>query len=367
MGKEKRPTRFSLMNEFAVVRVFFILLMTWFFGVYLGRQQAPPRVMEYSLLAFLVACLIVLFESSAHILSPKRILFASVGLLFGLILGSHVYEAVPSNLIGDEELYTRIGCNIVFGYLGIMLALKNVDRFDLSRLKFLMGPPKGNVRVLDTSVVIDGRIRDLATARFITETLLVPRFVIQELQTLADSNDAVKRAKGRRGLAILEEMKSMDLPITIYENDYPDCPDVDSKLIAVARETDGELVTNDFNLQKVAMLHQVRTLNLNELANILKPTAFVGETIALYISETGEQPRQGVGYLDDGTMVVVESGEDYINQEVLVTVTSILQTSRGRMIFGRLSTDKELRPAGRGRPERAESRSERAAESRERA
>jgi uncharacterized protein YacL len=294
-------------------------------------------------LSFLVACLIVLFEVSAHILSPKKILFASVGLLFGLILGNLIYATVPNDLLGDT-LYTRMAVNLMFGYFGIIMALKNVDRFDLSRLKFLLGPPRGNVRVLDTSVVIDGRIRDLASSRFIPESLVVPEFVIQELQTLADSSDQVKRAKGRRGLAVLEEMKSMDIPLTIYENDYPEIPDVDQKLIAVARETDGELVTNDFNLQKVALLHQVRTLNLNELANLLKPTAYVGETIALYISEQGEQSRQGVGYLDDGTMVVVESGEDYINQDVLVSVTSILQTSRGRMIFARLVGDKEMKP-----------------------
>jgi len=341
----------SFLNEFVITRVFFILLVTWTFGVNLGQKQTPSKVVEYSLLSFLIACLIVLFEVSAHILSPKKILFASVGLLFGLILGSRLYEALPSDLIG-QSLYTRIGCNLVCGYFGVILALKNVDRFDLSRLKFLLGPPKGNVAILDTSVIIDGRIRELAAGRFIPETLVVPEFVIQELQTLADSGDPVKRTKGRRGLAVLEEMKSMDIPLTVYENDYPDIPDVDQKLIALARETDGQLVTNDFNLQKVALLHQVRTLNLNELANILKPTAFVGETIALYISEQGEQPRQGVGYLDDGTMVVVENGEDYIGREVLITVTSILQTSRGRMIFGRLSTEKDKGPDARPKKER---------------
>ena len=212
-------------------------------------------------------------------------------------------------------------------------------------------PPVGDFRFRATVGMDDSTPlirRDLAAARFIPETLVVPQFVIQELQTLADSNDPVKRAKARRGLAILEEMKSMDIPLTIYENDYANIPDVDQKLIAVARETDGELVTNDFNLQKVAMLHQVRTLNLNEMANILKPTAFVGETITLYITEKGEQPRQGIGYLDDGTMVVVEAGEEYIGQEVLVTVTSILQTSRGRMIFGRLCTDRDQKMVAKG-------------------
>jgi uncharacterized protein YacL len=347
MDNDKRP-RHRFFNEFSITRIFFILLMVWFFGVYLGRRQTPSKVVEYTLLSFFVSCLIVLFESSAHILSPKKILFAAVGLLFGLVLGSLINETVPSELL-VTPVYTRIGINMVCGYLGILLALKNVDRFDLSRLQFLLGIPKGNVRVLDTSVVIDGRIRDLAAGRFISEPLVVPVFVIQELQTLADSGDPVKRAKGRRGLQILEEMKSMEIPVAIYETDYPDIPDVDQKLIALARETDGELVTNDFNLQKVALLHQIRTLNLNELANILKPTAFVGETITLYISETGEQARQGVGYLDDGTMVVVENGEDYISQEVLVTVTSILQTSRGRMIFGRLYVDKETKPESKER------------------
>jgi len=341
--------RRRIFNEFVIIRVFFILLMTWFFGVYLRQHQTPSKIPLYTLLSFLVSCLIVLFELSAHILSPKKILFAVIGLLFGLILGSRLFETVPSDLLGNP-LYTRIACNMVCGYFGIILALKNVDRFDLSRLKFLMGSPKGNVRVLDTSVVIDGRIRDLAAARFIPETLLVPQFVIQELQALADSNDPVKRAKGRRGLAVLEELKSMEIPLSIYENDYPDIPSVDQKLIAVARETEGELVTNDFNLQKVAMLHQVRTLNLNEMANILKPTAFVGETIPLYISEKGEQTHQGVGYLDDGTMVVVENGEEYIGQEVLITVTSILQTSRGRMIFGRLCTDKDQKVVVKPKP-----------------
>jgi len=350
----KKDSQPSFFNEFVTARILFILLMTWFFGVYLGKQQTPSKIPEYTILSFFISCLIVLFESSAHILSPKKILFATVGLLFGLILGQLISETLPDKLFlarndALAKLYKRIACNMVCGYFGIILALKNVDRFDLSRLKFLMGPPKGNVRVLDTSVVIDGRIRDLAAGHFIPETLLVPHFVIQELQTLADSSDPVKRAKGRRGLGILEEMKSMEIPLTVFESDYPDIAGVDQKLIAVARETDGELVTNDFNLQKVALLNQVRTLNLNELANILKPTAFVGETIALYISERGEQPRQGVGYLDDGTMVVIENGEDYINQEVLITITSILQTSRGRLIFGRLYTEKEPKATAKRR------------------
>ncbi|MBM3334337.1 TRAM domain-containing protein [Candidatus Sumerlaeota bacterium] len=342
------------LNEFVLTRLFFVLIMAWFFGVYLGQKQSPPRVFEYTVLSLLVSSLIVLFESSAHIMSPKKILFAIVGLLFGLVLGSQIYQSVPPTLLGDP-FYTRIGCNLICGYLGIMLALKNVDYFDLSRLRFILGHPRGNVKVLDTSVIIDGRIRDLAAGRFVPETLLVPQFVIQEIQSLADSNDSAKRAKGRRGLAVLEEMRAMEIPLTIYENDYPNIASVDQKLIAVARETEGELITNDFNLQKVAMLHQVRTLNLNELANILKPTAYVGETIPLHVTESGEQPRQGVGYLDDGTMVVVENGEESIGQEILVTVTSILQTSRGRMIFSRLALEKEQKmssPAGKSRLEK---------------
>jgi uncharacterized protein YacL len=198
----------------------------------------------------------------------------------------------------------------------------------------------GRPLVLDTSVIIDGRIADICDTRFIDTRLIVPRFVLQELQSVADSSDKLKRNRGRRGLDILKRMQNNPkVELQIHEANLPELREVskvDERLVVLARSLGARVVTNDYNLNKIAQLQGVEVINLNELANALKSVALPGEAMTIRLVKPGDQPGQGVGYLDDGTMVVVEQGRGWIGQEVPITVTSVLQTPAGRMIFGRL-------------------------------
>ncbi len=199
----------------------------------------------------------------------------------------------------------------------------------------------GSSKLLDTSVIIDGRIKDLCATGFIEGPLVVPLFVLNELQIISDSADAMKRNRGRRGLDILKEMQDAKMvTIEIVEDDYDDLQEVDSKLMRLALEKQWKLMTNDFNLNKVARVQGIKVLNLNELANVLKPVLIAGEWIRVQVMKEGKEVQQGVAYLDDGTMIVVEDGRPYVGQEVEVMVTSILQTSAGRMIFARVDGGK---------------------------
>jgi len=198
-----------------------------------------------------------------------------------------------------------------------------------------MASPTDTAKVLDTSVIVDGRIKELIAANFMPSNFVLPEFVLNELQRIADSADPKKRARGRRGLEILEQIKEVTPRLAIIDKDFPELRDVDNKLIALTKEIGGELVTNDYNLQKVAQVHNVRVLNINELANMLKPSVYVGETLPIFVAKEGKEQHQGVGYLEDGTMVVVEDGRGHIGNEIEVQVASILQTPAGRMIFAR--------------------------------
>jgi uncharacterized protein YacL len=194
--------------------------------------------------------------------------------------------------------------------------------------------------VLDTSVIIDGRIADVAEARVLDQPLVVPRFVLQELQGIADSSDKLRRNRGRRGLDILNRMqKSDEVEIRIFESEIPEMAgirEVDQRLVVLAKHLDGKVVTNDYNLSKIARLQGVEVINLNDLANALKPVVLPGEMLNVKLIKRGEEMGQGIGYLDDGTMVVAEQGSGHLGEIVRMTVTSVLQTSAGRMIFGRL-------------------------------
>jgi uncharacterized protein YacL len=331
-------------NPIYITRVFFVLITT-LIGYWVGRGHVPSEGPDYSIIAFGIALFFVIFEVATDIISSKKILLASAGLLFGLIIAWMVYPTIPPTVFGispgedpsSAETKARIICNLLFGYFGVMLAIKHANRFSFSRLNFIMASPGDSAKILDTSVVVDGRIKDLMAIRFLQGNFVLPEFVLDELQKIADSADAKKRARGRRGLQILDEIKDITPRLAIWEKDYPDIKDVDHKLIALAKEVGGDIVTNDYNLQKVAQLHKVHVLNINELANMLKPAAFVGETLPLFVTKEGKESHQGVGYLEDGTMVVVEDGRSRIGQEIEVQVTSILQTPAGRMIFARVS------------------------------
>jgi len=192
-------------------------------------------------------------------------------------------------------------------------------------------------KILDTSVIIDGRIADICEAGFIEGTLVIPRFVLKELQKIADSSDGLKRNRGRRGLDVLNKIqKKINIPVKIDETDFPEIKEVDGKLVRLGKVLGGKVFTNDFNLNKIAELEGVPVLNINELAEALKPVVLPGEEMTVHIIKEGKEFTQGVGYLDDGTMVVVDNGQDFIGQKVKVTVTSVLQTTAGRMIFAKL-------------------------------
>jgi len=190
--------------------------------------------------------------------------------------------------------------------------------------------------ILDTSVIIDGRIADICDTAFVGGTLVIPQFILKELQLVADSSDALKRQRGRRGLEVLDHLqKSSQVATIISQMDFPDIRDVDSKLIQLAKHLDAKIVTNDFNLNKIAQLQGISVLNINELANALKPVVLPGETLKAFILKEGKEKDQGVAYLDDGTMVVVDNSRRMIGQNIEITVTSVLQTTVGKMIFGR--------------------------------
>ena len=337
--KEKNLFLRLLRNPVYLTRLFFILIAT-LAGYWVGRGYIPSRGINGSVVGFVVACIFVIIEIATRVISSKKLLLATGGLLIGLVFSWLIYPTIPLTVFGDveglaAESKARILCNMAFGYFGIVIALKNAHRFSFSRMNFIMASPNESAKLLDTSVIVDGRIKDLMEANFMTGNFIVPEFVLDELQKIADSADAKRRSRGRRGLDMLEQIKEVLPNLIIMEKDFPQLKGVDQKLVQLAREINADLVTNDFNLQKVAQLHKVRVLNINELSNLLKPAVFIGEALNLQISREGKEANQGVGYLEDGTMVVVEDGHALIGQISDVTVTSILQTPAGRMIFAR--------------------------------
>ena len=224
-------------------------------------------------------------------------------------------------------------------YVGLVVGAKKGDMLNLSALGGMFGGEKASkktFKILDTSVIIDGRIADIAETGFLDGVLVIPQFVLRELQLVADSADSMKRNRGRRGLDILQRIQKMaHLNVQIVEDDFPDVREVDMKLIELAKVYDCKIVTNDFNLNKVAQLHGVEVLNINELANALKPIVLPGETMRVFILKEGKEYNQGVAYLDDGTMVVVDNAKKMISKTIDISVTSVLQTTAGKMIFGK--------------------------------
>jgi uncharacterized protein YacL len=270
-----------------------------------------------------------------------------LGLLFGYLFSQAIIPLIkPNDVRADwvtqplQMLITAIFCYVC---VSTLLQTKDDFRFIIPYVEFSRQVKGGRPLLLDTSVIIDGRIADICETRIIDTKLIVPRFVLQELQSIADSPDKLKRNRGRRGMDMLKRMQTNPkVELEIHEGSLPDShiTDVDQKLVALAKTLGARVVTNDFNLNKLAQLQGVDVINLNELANALKSVALPGETISVRLIKPGDQVGQGVGYLDDGTMVVAEGGRSHIGSEVTITVTSILQTPAGRMIFGRV----EVRP-----------------------
>ena len=311
--------------------------------------QGQQLSLHYTIGAFLISIVLVLFEYSTTVISSKKILLSALGLFFGLVLSSLIAPMIPARISGN--IHPRLICNLILGYFGIILALKHEDRFSLSRLKFIISNPTENTCILDTNVIIDGRVKDLVATYFLKGEIIVPEFVLNELQLIADSTDPQKRARGRRGLENLEEFREAYPNLQIWEKDYEDIKDVDHKLIQLAKELGADLLTNDYNLNKIATLHQIRVLNINDLVQALKPSFFVGDELRINLIRVGKESHQGVGYLEDGTMVVVDEAKHQIGNEVEIVITSILQTSAGRMLFGRL-TGRDRSRMRNGRTER---------------
>jgi uncharacterized protein YacL len=279
--------------------------------------------------------------------APLKVIFGGT---FGLFLGLVIAQLLGYAFSGLQNSAIRISISVilscVFGYIGLVLGGKKVEEFKWPGWGFFAkgSHKKDGGKLLDTSVIIDGRVADICETDFLEGPLVIPQFVLQELQHIADSADNLKRARGRRGLDILNRMQKGDtVEVKVVDEDYPEIKEVDAKLIALAREMNAKIITNDFNLNKVAQLQGVPVLNINQLANALKPMVLPGEVLHLQIMREGKEQGQGVAYLDDGTMVVVENASRHLGQEVEASVTSILQTTAGRMIFTTLKEEQRQR------------------------
>ncbi|MEC3883840.1 TRAM domain-containing protein [Halobacillus litoralis] len=277
------------------------------------------------------------------------LLFGSLGLIVGLIIAYLINIPVQDIQIQVVNQVVPIFLTFLLGYFGFQVGFKRKDEFlnlvsrkekkpeeelqEDSTLDPALIPKR---KILDTSVIIDGRIADICDTHFLEGTIVIPQFVLEELQHIADSSDGLKRNRGRRGLDVLNRLQK-DLPVNveIYEGDFEDIQEVDSKLVKLAKVMDGIVVTNDFNLNKVCEFQNVQVLNINDLANAVKPVVLPGEEMTIQVIKDGKEQNQGVAYLDDGTMIVVEEGKDFIGKTIEVVVTSVLQTSAGRMIFAK--------------------------------
>ena len=289
----------------------------------------------------LLGLAIVFFETRLKLVSLKQLIGAAVGSVLG-ILGAFLIAMVLSQSLprnSDTVPFLQLGVMLWMAYIGLVVGANKGDMLNLSALGGLFGGEKSSkhsFKILDTSVIIDGRIADIAETGFLDGTMVIPQFVLRELQLVADSADSMKRNRGRRGLDVLQRIQKMnELNIQILDDDFPNVREVDMKLVELAKVYSCKIVTNDFNLNKVAQLHGVEVLNINELANSLKPIVLPGEIMRVFILKEGKEYNQGVAYLDDGTMVVVDNAKKLISKTIDITVTSVLQTTAGKMIFGR--------------------------------
>jgi len=291
------------------------------------------------LFGFVLGVLIVVFEMRLKDTSVTHMVGALLGGAIGLAAAKTIGAAMYwANLSDGKVVFLHSMILLAFPYPGLVLGARRGEWFEPANLVglFRATGPRKRYRILDTSVIIDGRIADICETGFIDGTLVIPQFVLKELQLVADSSDSMKRNRGRRGLDILQKIQKMaGVDVMISDMDFPDVREVDLKLIELARTLQGKIVTNDFNLNKVAQLRGVEVLNINELANSLKPVVLPGEIMKVFILKEGKEYNQGVAYLDDGTMVVVDNARKMIGKTIDVVVTSVLQTTAGKMIFGR--------------------------------
>jgi uncharacterized protein YacL len=325
------------MIDLLVIRVLFVAVLGCAAYFLRPLDLAGPAS---ALAGVLAGAGVVIFELRIKQVSLKRLIGAAFGSVLG-ILGAYLISLVLRNAMPDSNTVRFL--ELVFlawmTYCGLVVGAAKGDMLNLAALGGLFGGEKvskNTFKILDTSVIIDGRIVDIAETGFLDGAIVIPGFVLRELQLVADSSDSMKRNRGRRGLDILQRLQKMpELNVQIIEDDFPNVREVDMKLIELAKVYTCKIVTNDFNLNKVAQLHGVEVLNINELANALKPVVLPGETMRVFILKEGKEYNQGVAYLDDGTMVVVDNARKLISKTIDVAVTSVLQTTAGKMIFGR--------------------------------
>lgn len=299
-------------------------------------------------LGALIAICIILFELRIRRATLKTLIGAAVGSILGIIgaylIGSLISRQESMAVAPAAKTFITLALTFFMAYVGLMVGAAKGDYLDLSALGGIFSDKvaRRDLKILDTSVIIDGRIADVAETGFLTGSLIIPQFILRELQQVADSPDSSKRQRGRRGLDMLNRLQNnSSLDIQIVETDFPSVREVDLKLIELGKQLDAVIVTNDFNLNKVSQLRGVSVLNINELANALKPVVLPGEAMRVFILKEGKEYNQGVAYLDDGTMVVVDNARRLIGKNADIAVTSVLQTTAGKMIFGRLWEEAE--------------------------
>jgi uncharacterized protein YacL len=321
------------MLDLLIIRGIFVLVLT--ISAYALHPFHSSEWMAAAAGAIFGLC-IIFFEMRLERVSLKRLIGAACGSVLGIV-GAFIMSLVLAK--ASPEPFLQLCLLLLMTYIGLIVGAKKGDMLNLSALGGIFGGEKSSRKshkILDTSVIIDGRIADIAETGFLDGVLVIPQFVLRELQLVADSADSMKRNRGRRGLDILARVQKMaNLNVQIVEEDFPQTREVDMKLIELAKVFDCKVITNDFNLNKVAQLHGVEVLNINELANSLKPIVLPGETMRVFILKEGKEYNQGVAYLDDGTMVVVDNAKKMISKTIDISVTSVLQTTAGKMIFGK--------------------------------
>lgn len=333
--------------SFTIVRAFFVLLCG-LMGFQIGDILKMGDFSSYIGVGIgvLLGLFIVALELSSKRVSIKGLSAAVFGVVFGVLFAWLIIKVFEMLVpIATEALRGVINglFILIFAYLGMVMALRGKDEFNIiiPYVKLRREGQREEIIALDTSVIIDGRIADICHTKFIEGKLIIPRFVLRELQQIADSADPIKRNRGRRGLDMLNKIrKAGNIEVKIHEEDFPDIRDVDAKLIKLAKTLNAKVFTNDYNLNKIAELQGVAVLNINELANALKPVVVPGEVMEAKIVKEGKEYNQAVAYLDDGTMVVIDNARHLIGQTAKVVVTSVLQTAAGRMIFAKLESQR---------------------------
>ena len=334
-------------------RLFIVLVLIHAGYVY---NPFPGRPLLGAAAGALGAIGVIGLELKTRSVPGHQLIGALVGGVTGLIGAHLIWGALRGVEIVGEHFF-HVLLVVVLMYMGLVVGAQHGEWFEPARIiaAFRDSARLHQYKILDTSVIIDGRIADVCETGFVEGTLVAPQFVLRELQQVADSTDSLKRNRGRRGLDILQKIQKMGtVHVQIVETDFPEIREVDLKLIELARKMNGKIITNDFNLNKVSQLRGVQVLNINELANSLKPVVLPGEIMRVFILKEGKEPGQGVGYLDDGTMVVVDQGKKALGRTIEVSVTSVLQTTAGKMIFCRWAESAPSEDASRRASDRTD-------------